>query len=94
MFCSHCGHENDEKANFCKNCGSSVSASKPLAPINQQPITPLSFKEYIEKKSVAGPSADKFEKADTSAFKNIKKRKKNERLNQIKKNKKDEIVKV
>ena len=95
MFCSNCGHEKDEKANFCKNCRSSVSANKSPTPINQQPLTPLSFNEYI-KKGVAGPtfSSNKFEKADTSAFENIKKRKKNQRLNQIKKDKKDEFVKV
>ena len=94
MFCSNCGHEKDEKANFCKNCGLSVSANKSPTPINQQPLTPLSFKEY--KKGVAGPtsSSDKIEKAGTSAFENIKKRKKNQRLNQIKKDKKDEFVKV
>ena len=34
------------------------------------------------------------QKADTFAFENIKKRKKNQRLNQIKKDKKDEFVKV
>ena len=96
MSCSNCGHEKDEKANFRKNCGSSVSANKSPAPINQQPLTPPSFKEYIKKKGVASPtsSSDKFEKADTSAFENIKKRKKNKRLNQIKKDKKDEFVKV
>ena len=83
MFCSKCGHEKDEKANFCKNCGSSVSANKSPTPINQQPLTPLSFKEYIKKKGVAGPtsSSDKIEKADTLAFENIKKRNKNQRLN-------------
>ena len=62
MFCSNYGHEKDEKANFCKNCGSSVSANKSPTPINQQPLTPLSFKEY--KKGVAGPisSSDKSKK--------------------------------
>ena len=74
MFCSNCGHEKDEKANFCKNCGSSVSANKSPTPINQQLLTPLSFNEYI-KKGVAGPtsSSGKIKKADTSASENIKK---------------------
>ena len=73
MFCSNYGYEKDEEANFCKNCGSSVSANKSPTPINQQPLTPLSFKEYIKKKGVADPtsSSDKFKKADTSAFENI-----------------------
>ena len=96
MSCSNCWHEKDKKANFCKNCGSSVSANKSPTPINQQPLAPLSFKEYIKKKGVAGltSSSGKIEKADTSAFENIKKRKKNQPLNQIKKDKKDEFVKV
>ena len=60
-----------------------MSANKSSTPFNQQPLTPLSFKKYIEKKGLAGPTSnsDKFEKADT-------KRKKNERLNMIKKDKK------
>ena len=83
MFCSHCGQENDKNANFCKSCGASVSENKssPSSSTGQQP---LRFKEYLEKKSEAGGSSYN---ADMSAFKN-------ERLSQIKKDKKDEIVKV
>ncbi len=90
MFCSHCGQEKDKNANLCQSCGASVSENKssPSSSTSQQP---LSFKEYLEKKSEAGGSSSS---ADTSAFKNIKKRKKNERLSQIKKDKKEEIVKV
>ena len=103
MFCSHCGNVNDDKANFCRNCGSSLSSGKSpaaadlsLAAVSQRP---LSFKEYMEKNgAVTSSSSDTNtigEKAnDMSTFKNIKKRKKNERLGQIKKNKKDEFVKV
>ena len=93
MFCSHCGQEKDKNANFCKSCGASVSENKssPSSSTSQQP---LSFKEYLEKKSEAGGSSSSAGSVDTSAFKNIKKRKKNERLSQIKQEKKDEIVKV
>ena len=95
MYCSYCGNELDENANFCKYCGAkhcetSGSDVKSLATNDERP---LSFEEYLEKKSVPGPSGSG-EKVGTSVFKTIKKRKKNERLNQIKTDKKDEIVKV
>ena len=97
MFCSQCGNENDDKANFCRNCGSSLSMSKSPPAVNQRP---LSFKEYMEKNgAVASSSSDidnigKKANSNTSTLNDIKKRKKNERLSQIKKNKKDEFVKV
>ena len=101
MFCSHCGNVNDDKANFCRNCGSSLSSGKSPAATDLSPATvnqrPLSFREYMEKNGATSSSDTNIgEKAnnETSTFKNIKKRKKNERLGQIKKNKKDEFVKV
>ena len=62
----------------------SENKSSPSSSTGQQP---LRFKEYLEKKSEAGGSSYN---ADTSSFKNIK-RKKNERLSKIKRDKKIEI---
>ena len=30
MFCSQCGHENPDHANFCKACGKNVDRAKPI----------------------------------------------------------------
>ena len=31
MYCTHCGHQNPDSANFCGNCGRSLSAARPRA---------------------------------------------------------------
>ncbi|XP_046847121.1 uncharacterized protein LOC124440734 [Xenia sp. Carnegie-2017] len=98
MFCPHCGKEKDENANFCENCGASVSEIKPSAS-SQQPLT---FEEYIKKNAVANPCTDRGDQlgnshraGSSSTFQTIRKRKSNERFSQIKKKeKKDEVVKI
>ena len=29
-FCPNCGHENNDSAKFCKNCGTSLKPSNPI----------------------------------------------------------------
>ena len=38
MFCSNCGQEKDEKANFCKNCGSIIAKNTETYKTRVDPI--------------------------------------------------------
>ena len=99
MFCPVCGSETSETANFCVTCGAECrksnsnlpeSTTSSSATLNQ----PVTFKEYMEKKCSLDCQNNGESPVDSPAFRNIKKRKKNERLSHIKRQKKDEIVKV
>ncbi len=101
MFCHVCGFGREKNANFCQNCGAEYhkpSTSSPTTSENTTSTQPLSF-NYMKKKHADNPKAkgdnpESGSLADMSTFHCMKKRKKNERLNHIKKEKKDEMVKV
>ncbi len=102
MFCHVCGFGREKNANFCQNCGAEYhkpSTSSPTTSENTTSTQPLSFKDYMKKKHADNPKAkgdnpESGSLADMSTFHCMKKRKKNERLNHVKKEKKDEMVKV
>ena len=92
MFCPVCGSERGETANFCVTCGAECRKSNSNLPENTTSSSaslnqPITFKEYMEKKCTlecASIPSNGESSVGSSAFRNIKKRKKNEHLNHIK----------
>jgi phage shock protein C len=53
MYCSNCGKNIGEQANFCQFCGSRVAPIQPVA----QPVTHRRFARYSGNKKIAGVCA-------------------------------------